>query len=260
MHLNRLTPYLWLLPFIGFLLGYQLLYLLQPKTTLPAPNLVGEPLATALKTLAAQQLNLRVSAEQIDPSLPEQVIISQKPYAGQALKPNQTVYVVITRKPQATTTPLLIGKTADQVQAELQALGLKQQAYFVPSTQPSGSCIAQQPEPGQPTHKNHLLTYFSSSAEPPLLMPDLRQLSLAEVSAFLTQHQVPYTIVNLPGHVNPHVTAANDPDHTAQLPRATPTETTIPEHADLISDHRPRPGTLVQRAKLAVQLKVAPVS
>ena len=248
---NRsLTPYLWLLPFLGFLLGYQLLYFLQPKTVMPAPNLVGEPLATAVKTLATQQLNLRVSAEQTDPGLPDQVIISQKPYAGQAIKANQTVYVVLSRQPQPATAPSLIGKTLEQLPAELAPLGLKPVTYQVPSSQPVDTCIAQQPEPDSTTHKNQVLAYLSAGTPQPVLMPDLRQLNLATVCEFLTQYQVPYTIVNLPAPIA-------DP---AALASAHQTEISALQDYQVI-DQRPVAGTLLpQLHAVTVKLKVAPVN
>lgn len=232
----KLTPYLWLIPFICFLVGYQLLYLFQPKTTLPTPNVVGEPLYSAIKTLSAQQLNLRISQEQVDPNLPDQVIVSQKPYAGQAVKSNQTVYVVVSRKPQPTSTPNLIGKTAEQVHEEIQALGLKQLAYPVPSAQPINTCVAQQPEPGAPLHKNQILTYISAGTDQLVLMPDFSQLNLADVIHFLQQHQLKFTIVHLP-----------DPD--------------IQYQHYYVTEQRPLPGTLVNLTQLTeVKLKVAPVT
>lgn len=194
---NSFKNLLWVAPFIAFLLGYQLLNFFQPTTELVAPNIMGCNLYEALKNLSAQNLNLRIITEKIDSSLPDQTIISQKPYAGQTIKPNQTIFVATSRKPDATLAPDLIGKTSAEIKNLTQSDGLKILSYTQNSVYKADTCIAQNPEPNSPMSKRQVTVYLSAGQNQPILIPDFNNLELAQVQEFLQKNSLKLVVVNL---------------------------------------------------------------
>jgi beta-lactam-binding protein with PASTA domain len=194
---TNLRNFLWVTPFIAFLLGYQLINFFQQTAELTTPNIIGHNLYDALKNCSAQNLNLRIITEKTDPSLPDQIIISQKPYAGQTIKPNQTIFVVTSRKPDLTLTPDLIGKTNAEIKNLTEHDGSKILSYSQHSAQKIGTCIAQNPEPHSPMHKRQVTVYLSAGLNQPVLMPDLVHLELAQVQEFLQANNLKLAVVNL---------------------------------------------------------------
>ncbi len=197
MFKTNFKNFLWVTPFLAFLLGYQLINFFQQTTELTTPNIIGCNLYDALKNLSAQNLNLRIITEKTDPSLPDQIIISQKPYAGQTIKPNQTIFVVTSRKPDATLAPDLIGKTSAEIKILTQHDGLKILNYTQNSKHKIGTCIAQNPVPHSPMHKRQVTVYLSAGQNQPVLMPDLINLELVQVREFLAQNNLKLVVVNL---------------------------------------------------------------
>ncbi len=194
---NNLKNFLWITPFVAFLLGYQLINFFQQTTELITPNIVGHNAYDALKNLSAQNLNVRIITEKTDSSLPDQIIISQKPYAGQTIKPNQTIFVVTSRKPDLTLAPDLIGKTSAEIKNLTQPDGLKVLSYTQNSAHKTGTCIAQNPVPNSPMHKRQVTVYLSAGQHQPVLMPNLVNLDLTQVQEFLQTNNLKLVVVNL---------------------------------------------------------------
>lgn len=249
MFKSNLRNFLWITPFIAFLLGYQLINFFQPTPELLTPNIVGHQLYDALKNCSAQNLNLRIITEKIDPSLPDQIIISQKPYAGQTIKPNQTIFVVTSRKPDATLAPNLIGKTSVEIKNLTQPDGLKILSYMQPSVQKAGTCIAQNPVPNSPMHKRQVTIYLSAGQNQPVLMPDLVNLELMQVQEFLHQNNLKLVVVNLDLNKN---SFADTGDNTSD------SNGYNSNNNYLITEQWPLAGTILKLDQLAeVRVKVA---
>ena len=64
-----LKKYLWILPFLSFLLGYQFLSTLTTVHELKVPPLVGLSVTEAVKVLSDNNLNARIMAEKEEPDL-----------------------------------------------------------------------------------------------------------------------------------------------------------------------------------------------
>ena len=184
-YLKIIKTLFWVLPFLSFLVGYQLLDFIYTVHKLPTPNVVGTQLAEAAKITSQNNLNLRIITTKIDPDLPQDTILSQTPDANQNIKPNQAVFVVVSKKPIAKSTPNLLGYNKNQVAEKLKKLSLRAKDYHLPSITPRGYCICQQPSAGQPTNGRKLLTYVSSGNIPWVLMPNFINLDVDEITSFL---------------------------------------------------------------------------
>lgn len=179
---------LWVLPFIAFILGYQLLNQIYRVEKIANPQLVGKTLSEALKICSALKLNLRILGEQIDPDLPADTILTQKPqYCW--LKPNQVIFVVIAKKPPIPITPQLVGLTAAEIGAQLvNDHKLKAKIYHLPNMAPQGTCFGQHPAPNLPLDVPKLILYLSAGNQRWVIMPKFVDLQLAPVQNFMANY------------------------------------------------------------------------
>ena len=63
----KTSTYLWLLPFLSFLCGYQLIRSLYTVNTLTTPSIIGKEIQDAIKILSDNNLNPRILTEKEDP-------------------------------------------------------------------------------------------------------------------------------------------------------------------------------------------------
>lgn len=191
---------MWLGPFLAFLAGYQFLNYFYTVDKIPTPNLVGKKLTDAIKISSQQHLNLRILSEQVDQDLPENTILSQKPN-HQYIRPNQAIFVVISKKPQPEVIPNLGGCNEAELHAIFTKNKLKAKSYSVPSVLPKGLCICQSPTPNQPLEAHKLIIYLSSGSPKWIIMPNFINHDISEVKEFLEQHNLK---INLKQSSAPH--------------------------------------------------------
>ena len=201
----NIKQYVWIAPFLSFLAGYLVLQRISHVNSFKTPALVGQSLQPAIATLSAHNLNVCLITQKEDPDLPQGTILSQTPQAGQVIKPHQSVYIVISKKPQKIAAPLLINKSHTIINKELDALGIRNKTYYLTSNRPCHSCIAQLPAAGIQLEENKIITYFSGGNDRPALIPNLKGKSVPDVIAFLQQY------TNLPEII--HITKQHE-NHT----------------------------------------------
>jgi serine/threonine-protein kinase len=232
------NKYLWILPFISFLGGYWLMSVVYKTKTLQAPALVGKTIQEALRISADNSLSIRLVKEQEDSELPAGTIISQSPLPNTHIKSHQAIQCVISKKTEHLA-PRLIGKKIEDMQSELDSLGISYKLYPIASSAPEGTCIAQDPAPDVPMPSKVLQIYVAKNTLQQFLFPDLRQKSIEEVKNFLSS--APVTI---------QVTHAFEQTENHNCSDC------------IVSDQRPRPGSIVSLDKekpIQVQLIATPV-
>jgi beta-lactam-binding protein with PASTA domain len=114
------------------------------KPKLAVPNVVGLPVATAVKKLEAAGLgsNQRV----VFASAPPGRVTAERPAAGTAVKKGSTVALTVSRGPQRVSVPNVVGRRRDDAIARLRSAGFHAAVFSVPSTQPRGFVVAQNPQ------------------------------------------------------------------------------------------------------------------
>ncbi|MFC1842702.1 PASTA domain-containing protein [Candidatus Dependentiae bacterium] len=228
---KSLKKYIWIViwaaPFVSFLLGYLAIgKLFQPKT-FSTPAIVGKKLQQAISILSDRKLNIRFLANKEEPDLPNNTILSQKPIAGREIKPNQAVYVVVSKKPHKVPCPHLINKHKDKIAKQLNPKNIRNRSYYLPSNYPTDHCIAQHPTSNTPLKKNNVITYLSQGNQKPVVFPNFKGKNLEKVLDFLK----PYTNIAIK-----IVTPYNNQN----------SKNTNPSAQDLvISDQRPLAGSIV---------------
>ncbi len=192
--MSHLSHHLWLLPFLGFIIGYGGISYFHTNKIVKTPALVGKTIEKSVAILSACNLNIRIIDHKSDSDLPEGTIVSQTPAAGKSIKENQTIYVVTAQKPAAITMPNFYNKSASQITAELEKLGLQAKFYALPADNPHDRCIAQYPSPGNELQANTITIYTAGDCKP-MIMPNFKGKLLDEVVEFLSLHGITPTIL-----------------------------------------------------------------
>ena len=186
------------------------------------PQLVGKNIIEVSEILSNHNLNLRILAQKEDADLPTGTILNQTPPTPQRIKPHQSVFLVLSKKPPLMQAPLLVHKSRTAITQELAHSNIRTKACYLPSPYPHDSCIAQIPAAGESLPTNRLMLYFSASANKPIIWPDFTRKPVADVVEFLENHRI-----------EPHIThvATHKAHHTCDTCS--------------VVDQRPLPGSLI---------------
>lgn len=229
------NSYLWIIPFLSFVIGYQAVRSLLSAQAIQTPAVLGLHIHDAIKQLSAYQLNVRILKEKEDTNLDEGTIISQSPEPGKKIKPQQSVFLVITRKPPKAETPSCYGLTRDKIEQLAQEKALRLKIYTLESTHPLDTCFVQSPQPKEKMTSDTLTVYISAGNSPIRIFPSFKNKKLTEVMRFLSG----YNIKPLVQHDR-----AQFDDHECD--------------SCIITDQRPKAGALIDLKKpFAVQLTVS---
>ncbi|MCU1594288.1 MAG: serine/threonine protein kinase [Frankiales bacterium] len=187
------------------------------------PSVVNLTQQSATQQLAAAGLRIGKISTQADPKVPVGIVLQQSPEANFLIRHNGTVDLVISRGIDYTTAPVMIGRTREQVTADLTALKLK--AKFVPrdGNFAAGTVLNASAKPGAALPVDTTLTVIVASGNVPV--PDVRGLAqqvaitkLAEVGFGIGLRPVASTV--LPGTVL----------------QESPVNTAVPRGSDIVLD------------------------
>ena len=184
---------MWILPFLGFMIGYLFAHIFLGTKNLSVPKIIGLPVTQALYTLSSQKLNLQIIAEKEDLDLPEGTIISQKPSPHQNVKPHQAIFVVLSKKPELKKVPLLLGKNINQVKKDLHNKGIKYKDFSLPLNAPLSKVSAQYPAPDQ-SFNEAIRLFTAHDNEQKFIFPNLKEAGWEDVKSFLERHNINPTL------------------------------------------------------------------
>lgn len=225
----------WLFPFLAFGFGYFFLQFLLTDHTIATPTLLGKNILQATQICSELKLNLRIIAEKEVADVPAGTIIKQKPMANKYIKQHQSIFIVITKTPEAMYTPNFVTKHSNFIEASCQDLGIKNKTYLIESAYPKGQCFGQMPLPDQALPLKKMSCYISSGNNQKYIFPDLVNLPLVDVIEFLQKYEI-----NCDVYCKDHKVTA--PFH----------------HQYMVVNQKPLAGTFVQpNNQLYVQLQVA---
>ncbi len=184
----------WITPFICFILGYQSFSYFFYRSVIQAPPIVGKTLPEAAVILSQHNLNMRMITEQEDADIPAGTIISQTPQAQSAIKPQQTIFFVLSKKPVQPHIPNVLGTTLDEYSKTLRNLKIRYRTFPVQSDKPEGTCVAQIPTAGKEIPSSGALLYVASQESDVLLFPSYKGKPVAEVKQFLEKYNIGVTV------------------------------------------------------------------
>ncbi len=115
--------------------------------TVAVPNVVGLPEQQARDRLAAA--GLEVSAFEVFSDEPEGTVIAQNPGSGERVSKDAGVRINVSQGSGLVDVPSVVGLPQADAQAQLADLGLEANVFRVPSIEPAGTVVAQNPVGGQ---------------------------------------------------------------------------------------------------------------
>ncbi len=215
---NRL---IWIFPFIFFLAGYYSMRTIYHADELPTPSLIGMQLPDAFALLSERNLYPRILREKEDSDIPAGTVLSQTPAPATRIKPQQSVFLVISKPTPLPRAPQCINASKKTILNEAHARGIRAKLYSLPSIYPVDHCFAQYPSANQTVTDNTMIVYLSAGNRKPILLPNFKQLTVQEVQEHLATQPI-----------------------TTQISHTSPT----PPHrctACVIVDQRPLAGSLI---------------
>ncbi len=181
---------LWLIPFLGFVIGYVIAGYFVQKKDVPTPNVIGKSLAQSIQILSQERLGVRLLTQREEPTLPESTVLDQLPRPGQNMRPNQTVFVTISTKQPPLETPDWWGKRIKDITPILEKRGLQHNIVQLQSNYPQGMCIAQVPTAGQPLVVKTVTLFISLGTPALAVMPSFQGLKVQDFEKLLEQKDI----------------------------------------------------------------------
>jgi beta-lactam-binding protein with PASTA domain len=162
------------------------------------PNVVGKSVHDAMLVLSYKSLGLRLAHELIDDILPEGTIMQQIPAAERSIKPNQPVFVTVSKKTPLPLAPHVSDKTYTQLCKLLEKTSLTLKTIWLESSFPKNKCLGQYPLAGKEIIDNRLTVFASSGKSQLYVIPNFKGQPLEIVLELLKAHKVDCELVGIP--------------------------------------------------------------
>ncbi len=238
---KRLSSGLWVVPFLCFILGYYLAHNFFHTKEIATPNFIGKKLSSVAKKASLVGLNIRIIREKEDLELGSGVVLDQIPSSGQMIKPNQHIFLTISKLPKGIVAPSFCGLKNKQILEKSKETRVPVKIFWLESDRPANFSIGQSPEPGisvLKNNKNYVSVFLSSGKSDLVVFPSLIGALLKDAKEFLVEEGVRVELI----HKN-IIDNRIDSNHKCDK--------------CVITDHKPMPGSIVDKSsKLYVQLQV----
>ena len=235
MRIKQISSFLWVFPFLGFIFGYYLLHLFLQKKTLETPNVIGKSLQSGMNALSVNGLSVRLLREQEDPDLPEGVVLDQIPRPNQKIRPNQHVFVTISKKPKPVLIPDFIGQNQKFITSKSAKMGMQTKIFWIKSHHPINTCIAQYPQCEQELGTGKAVAYLSAGSEVLYIVPNLKDCYVEQLTELFKRGNIKLDVI--------HAKQVESSHHCKDCK---------------VIDQKPMPGSIVDLSKtLYMQIQVA---
>jgi beta-lactam-binding protein with PASTA domain len=183
--IDLLSPYIWALPFILFILGYMGASLFIPKRSITAPHLIGKQTHEATQICSPLRIHLYITEEKIEDDLPIGTIIYQKPTPGSTLKAGQPIFIVTTKHNDSPLLPDFIHQSKTHIMQWCKEQGVRCKIYAISSNLPEETCIGQYPQAGTRLIDKKIHVYIAKHQSNQYVFPTCIGLNAAQVHAFI---------------------------------------------------------------------------
>ena len=180
---------IFLIAFLGAFLSYGNFW---SNTTVDVPNVVGKQVSVAKNIL--EDKHLRVSTSEVtNTDVPAGQVISQSPGAGEKVKEQRTIHLVVSKGVGDITVPDLSGLTVDQARQRLKDLGLVVGKITQGSVEgkPDNVIVAQSPSGDSKVSKGTTVDLVVNKAQAKKVkMPDLVGMTLKDARQVLSSNNI----------------------------------------------------------------------
>ena len=140
--------------------------------TVQTPNFIGQTKATATQMADNIGLKLAFTQKTCD-NQPKGSICDQDPVYKTEVKKDSTVNLVVSTGAPKVAVDNVIGKNVDDATTQLTNKGFKVKVTKTVSTQPEGTVLSQNPDPGTEKEKGSVITLEVAKAEEKSTVPDV---------------------------------------------------------------------------------------
>ena len=207
------------------------------KPKLAAPNVVGMPIAVAVKRL--QTAGLKSRQRVIFASAPPGRVVSQRPAAGAAVKRGATVALSVSRGLQRVAVPNVVGRRRGDAIARIKQAGLVAAVFSVPSQEPRGFVVAQSPQSGTKAPKHSRVRLNVSQGAPAATTTATVTAPAPTTTAATATAKVPSVVGQSQAAAQRRLRAAGFRVRTVYVASTQPQGTVVAQ--------RPAPGTSLRR-------------
>jgi beta-lactam-binding protein with PASTA domain/predicted Ser/Thr protein kinase len=153
------------------------------KPRVAVPDVVGAREADAISTIRAA--GLVPNAVDIFSDEPQGTVIAQDPRGGTNIVRGSTVRINISKGPQTIGLPNVIGQSYDSAAEQLRRAGFTPVRRDVDATEPEGTVVGQDPDPGTLVPPGTRVTVSVSTGQSTTSVPDVRGLDESSAQATL---------------------------------------------------------------------------
>ena len=135
----------------------------EGPATEPVPQVTGLTEADARGQLS--EAGFEVNAVEVFSEEEEGTVVAQNPAADTEADRGSSVRINVSKGPGEVTVPDLVGQTEDEAKEQLQQLGLQANVDMVPSEEPEGTVVAQNPTAGTTARADSLVRLNVSTGQ-----------------------------------------------------------------------------------------------
>lgn len=180
----RILLYMVTFVLLGLIFGFLTFKVLSFSRTVEVPDVSGKSLLQANKLLADRGLYLKIEGEDYDSVVPPGNIIRQDIPAGNRVKEQRAIKVIISKGPRITSVPSLVGETLADAEALLIQKGLKLASVISVHSDDveKDRVLAQKPAPMDRVGETVTVVVSLGPHERMYYCPDLKGKTLEEAS------------------------------------------------------------------------------
>jgi beta-lactam-binding protein with PASTA domain len=172
-------------------------------------------------------------------------VYSQNPGAGEKIPRGNVVTIFVSEGVPQVTVPNVVGKTESEATSLLQARHLRFDTHTVPSSQPEGTVVAQQPGPGARVKENTVIRINVASGPQPVGVPSVVGRSYGDALTELQAAGFAVRRIDVQSSEPAETVVNQDPGPNTVQPKGStvtlkvskgPSTTAIPDVTDLDQD------------------------
>ena len=133
-------------------------------TKVPVPNVIGLKEAEAVERLESAKFEAKV--ERVFAGAPKGEVVDQQPQSGEQVATGSVVTVKVSKGKNTKPVPDVIGLQEDEATAKLRESGFEPRVFDVPASDPAGTVVAQEPQPGANAPPDSSVRINVSTGEP----------------------------------------------------------------------------------------------
>lgn len=185
----------WVIPFLCFVFGYLGTYFFVQQNSIITPNVIGKGMQESAQLLSKHRLGVRLLKELEDSSLPEGVVMDQFPRGGDKIRPNQDIFITVSKKPRMFLTPDFLCLKQKDILAIAAKNGIDVNEVPIFSHYPVNTCIAQNPKPLVDMSRRRIVACISRGVFPLVIVPNFKGAQIQDIKTFLHQYDIKFDIV-----------------------------------------------------------------